>query len=73
MDDGEKNKNLEKELPRKSITSISNVGTIFQSFWIRCRSIFPIVTDRKFMESELRFVLYCGGLLWVLFLLSQII
>ena len=45
-----------------------NAGTILQSFWIRCRSIFPNATDRKFMESELRFVLYSGVILWTLYL-----
>ena len=73
MDDGEKNTNLEKNPPRQSIASIFNVGSIFQSFWIRCRSVFPNITDRKFMESELRFVLYCGVILWIIYLLSQII
>ena len=50
-----------------------NAGTILQSLWIRCRTIFPTATDRKFMESELRFVLYCGGIFWVVYLLSKII
>jgi hypothetical protein len=73
MDDDRKNKNLEKNFPRQFITNIFNVGSIFQSVWIRCRSVFPNITDRKFMESELRFVLYCGGILWIIYLLSQII
>ena len=50
-----------------------DAGTILQSLWIRCRTIFPNITDRKFMESELRFVLYCGTFLWVIYLLSKII
>ena len=50
-----------------------DVGFILQSVWIRCRSVFPNITDRKFMESELRFVLYCGGIFWALYLLSKII
>ena len=45
-----------------------NVGLILQSIWVRCRSVFPNATNRKFMESELRFVLYCGGILWALYL-----
>ena len=45
-----------------------NAGTILQSVWIRCRTIFPNITDRKFMESELRFVLYSGVILWTLYL-----
>jgi hypothetical protein len=48
-------------------------STFLQSFWIRCSSVFSNITDRKFMESELHFVLYYGGFFWVLYLLSQII
>lgn len=73
MDDGKQNKNLEKHIARQSFSNIFNVGTIFQSFWIRCRSVFPNITDRKFMESELRFVLYCGGIFWIIYLLSKIV
>jgi hypothetical protein len=73
MEDGGKNKNLEKSVPRQSFPNIFNVGIVFQSIWFRCRSIFPDITDRKFMESELRFVLYCGTFLWIIYLLSKII
>ena len=73
MEDGSKNKNVEKSVSRQSFPNIFNVGIVFQSIWVRCRSIFPDITDRKFMESELRFVLYCGGVFWILYLLSQII
>ena len=73
MEDGEKHTNVEKDLSRQSFSNIFNVGTILQSFWVRCRSVFPNITDRKFMESELRVVLYCGVILWVIYLLSQIV
>jgi len=70
MEDGEK-QNLEKLISRQHITNMPNVGTIFQSIRVRCRSIFSDIVDRKFMESKLRFVLYCGGIFWILFLLSK--
>ena len=47
------------------------LGSVLQSFWLRCRSILPDVTDGKFMESELRYVLYCGVAIWLAYLLSQ--
>ena len=50
-----------------------DVGSLLQSFWIRCRSVFPTPTDRKFMESELRFVLYCGFIFWIVYLFWEII
>ena len=46
-------------------------GSIFQSVWVRCRTIFPDITNGKFMESELRYVLYCGVAFWLAYLLSQ--
>ena len=73
MIDGDKRKNVEKFISGQSITNIFNARTVLQSFWVRCRSIFPNITDRKFMESELRLVLYCGAFLWIIYLLSQII
>jgi hypothetical protein len=73
MEDGSKNKNVEKSVSRQSFPNIFNVGIVFQSIWVRCRSIFPDITDREFMESELRFVLYCGTILWIVYLLSKII
>jgi hypothetical protein len=73
MADGEKNKHLEKCVTRQPFTGFFNVGIVFQSIWVRCRSIFPDITDRKFMESELRFVLYCGAIFWFVYLLSKVI
>jgi hypothetical protein len=73
MEDGEKNQNVEKDPPRQPVTGIFNARFILQSFWIRCRTVFPNITDRKFMERELRLVLYCGAFLWIIYLLSQII
>jgi hypothetical protein len=71
MDDANKQQNVAEDPQRKSVSNFFNVGIIFQSIWIRCRSIFPNTLDRKFMESELRFVLYCGSVLWVIYLLSK--
>ena len=73
MEDGEKNQNVEKDPPRQPIAGIFNARTIFQSFWIRCHSIFPNITDRKFMEGELRFVLYSGFILWTVYLAYEIL
>ena len=52
---------------------VFNVGSVLQSFWVRCRTIFPNITDREFMESQFRIVLYCGILFWFIYLLFQII
>ena len=77
MDDGDSKNNKQAEKQRKQNNAVQRHGiddsSILQSFWVRCRTIFPNITDRKFMESELRFVLYCGGIFWILYLLSQIV
>lgn len=73
-DDDEQNKNSKREKSENSFLQRFriDVGTVLQSIWIRCRSIFPNSTDGKFMESELRFVLYSGVLFWTVYLLYQI-
>ena len=77
MDDGDSKNNKKAEKQGKQNNVIQrygvNAGTILQSVWIRCRSIFPTATDREFMESELRFVLYSGVILWTLYLVYQTI
>jgi hypothetical protein len=77
MDDGDSKNNQQAEKQRKQINVVQrygiNAGTILQSLWVRCRTIFPNATDRKFMESELRFVLYSGTILWALYLVYQTI
>ena len=75
MDDGDKqNKrnNIAKKQKDNDIQRLELVpSSLFQSFWIRCRSILPDITDRKFMESELRYVLYCGMFFWIVYLLIE--
>jgi hypothetical protein len=72
MDDGDSKNNQQAEKQGKQIDVIQrygiDAGTILQSFWVRCRTIFPTATDRKFMEGELRFVLYSGLIFWGLYL-----
>ncbi len=48
-----------------------DVGTLLQSIWVRCRSVFPTITNREFMEGELRIVLYCGFIFWALYMVWQ--
>ena len=77
MDEGDSKNNQQAEKQGKQNNAIQrysvNAGTILQSVWVRCRTIFPTATDRKFMESELRFVLYSGVILWTLYLVYQTI
>jgi hypothetical protein len=72
MDEGDSKNNKQAEKQGKQIDVIQrygiDAGTILQSVWVRCRTIFPNATDGKFMESELRFVLYSGVIFWGLYL-----
>jgi hypothetical protein len=77
MDDGDSTKNNQqiKKQANKNIAVQrhgTDAGSFLQSVWVRCRSIFPYATDRKFMEGELRFVLYSGFIFWTLYLLYEI-
>ena len=75
MDEGDSKNNKQAEKQRKQNNAIQrhgiDAGVIFQSIWVRCRTIFPAATDRKFMESELRFVLYSGAIFWTLYLVYE--
>jgi hypothetical protein len=75
MDEGDSKNNQQAEKQGKQNNVIQrygvNAGTILQSVWIRCRTIFPTATDGKFMESELRFVLYSGVVFWTLYMVYE--
>ena len=73
--DRKNKKHIKRETEKTSLLQrfSLNVSIILQSLWLRCRSIFPTSTDRKFMEGELRIVLYCGILFWTIFVLYQFI
>lgn len=42
--------------------------TLFQSIWIRYNTILANTTDREFVESKFRYVLYSGTILWLVHL-----
>ena len=73
MSDGEKQINVEVNFSRQPLTNIFNGGSFLKSIWVRYNSIFSNIMDRKFMESELRLVLFCGTIFWILYLLQKII
>lgn len=74
--DGDKKNKISKRSRKKNHVakgSSTNASAFLQSVWVRCRSIFINISDRKFMESELRFVLYSGAILWGIYLLFMVI
>jgi hypothetical protein len=48
-------------------------STLLQSLWLRHCSVLADKNHWKFMESELRYVLYCGTILWAIHLISMAI
>ena len=78
MDDGDSTKNnqqIKKQANKDIVVQRYGIdaGSFLQSVWVRCRTIFPNITDRKFMESELRFVLYSGFIFWAVYLVYEIL
>lgn len=77
MDDGDSKNNKQIKRQTKQADAIQRYGidgsSVLQSIWVRCRSIFPNTTDRKFMEGELRFVLYSGVIFWAIYLVYEAI
>ncbi len=75
MDDGDSKSFKQIKRKTKQIDAIERHGindsSILQSIWVRCRTIFPNITDGKFMESELRFVLYSGIVFWTLYMVYE--
>jgi len=77
MDDGDSTKNnqqIKKQANKDIVVQRYGIdaGSFLQSVWVRCRSIFPTATDRKFMEGELRVVLYSGFIFWAVYLAYEI-
>ena len=77
MDDGDSTKNnqqIKKQANKDSVVQRYGIdaGSFLQSVWVRCRTIFPNITDRKFMEGELRVVLYSGFIFWAVYLAYEI-
>ena len=77
MDEGDSKNNQQAEKQGKQNNVVQrygiNAGTILQSVWVRCRTIFPNITDRKFMEGEIRFLLYSVFILWSVYLAYEIL
>ncbi len=65
MDDSEQS---QKDTEGDPSNASTNGRTLLQSIRIRYNSILADIADREFVESELRYVLYSGIVLWLIHL-----
>ncbi len=69
--DDESIKNTKRK--RKKVNFIQRYITcsmsIFQPIWVRCCPILSNKHDGRYLESQFNFVLYCGTIFWVIYLL----
>lgn len=61
---------LEKNANEQSSDLVHDGRPILQSVRVRHRSVPVNSVNWQSVERELRFVLYCGSILWALYLLS---
>lgn len=73
MEDGGSKSEDEKTFDRKSVCKILDVGNVLQSFRIRHRSISINPFDRKFVECKLRFILSCGFIFWIIYIITKLL
>ena len=71
MDLDSTNGYLEQYTKTESSNSLSNDGDVFQSFWVRYCTVVADTKDRKFMESQCRFVLYCGIIFYFIYSITS--
>jgi hypothetical protein len=70
--DGDSEKNRNKRAGQNS-DPINDDSAVFQPTRIRHSSILADKSNWKFVESELRFVLCCGIILWTIHFISTVI
>lgn len=64
-------KNLERDTKRQPSDSLFDDGDVLQPVWIRHS---PVLADRgirKYMEGQLRFVLYSGVIFYILYCIAS--
>jgi len=73
MEDGSSKRENKNPFDGKSVSKILDVGNVFQSLWIRHRSISVNTIDREFMERKFRFILSCGFIFWAIYIITKLL
>jgi hypothetical protein len=64
-------RNLEQNIKKERSYILSVLGSLCKPIWIRHNPILANRKDWEFMVRQFHFVLHCGLLFWVIFILSQ--
>jgi len=71
MDPDSKYGDLEQNIKTKPSNILSNGSDVLQPFWVRYRTVLSDTANREFVEGQCRFVLYCGLIFWVIYLITS--
>jgi len=71
MDPDSKHENLERNTKTEYSNSLSNDSDVLKSIRVRYSTVVADSTNRKFIESQSRFVLYSGIILWFIYLITS--
>lgn len=72
MDNGEKNSDLEKSISQKLGDILSDVRNVFQSIWVRLSIQDDIRLDEFLLAYGRDFLLRCGTLFLIIYLLQKL-
>ena len=64
-------RNLEKNFIGQPSDMVRDDSSVLQSVRVRHRPVLANPPHWHFVESEFRFVLYCGAILWVIYLIAK--
>jgi hypothetical protein len=73
MEDDKESKDFEGDPEWEPISTGINDRNVFQPIWVRRNTILSCVFDRKFIESQFRFVWYLGSIFWIIFFISKVL
>ena len=69
MDKGDSIRKNDTKEKRETGDNLLNGWDVFKSLWIRCDTSELNKINRKLLECELSYVLPCGAIFWIIFLL----
>ncbi len=50
---------------------LTNVGNVLSTIWVRCRTIYVNIDNRKYLESQYYYVFHIGTIFYFLFFITK--